>query len=382
MKDEEKLKVLHVYRTYFPDPPGGLQEAIKQISLSVKKHGVESRVFTLSPQPVPSVIEIDGDAVVRGKSVIAPASCDISDLKSLALFKKQVEWSDIVHFHFPWPFGDVLSFLVPDSKPKIMTYHSDIVRQKFLGLLYRPLMKNMFKKMDKIVVTSDNYALTSETIKSYIEPKSIKVIPLGISDDSFPSSVGREDDILEKLGIERNNYVLTLGVVRYYKGIHTLIETAKALPTIKFVVGGSGPESDNLKIAASGCSNIIFAGQLTERDKHALLKNCKVFSLTSHLRSEAFGMVLVEASIYSKPMITCEIGTGTTFVNKDGVTGIAIEPENHEMLQQAVVKLFNNESLAAQYGNNARLRYEKLFSQYALGCSYSSVYREIIKNHI
>ena len=64
------MRVLHVYRTYFPDTQGGLEEAIRQICASTKVHGVENRVFMLSRNPQPAIInrpEVDfTNANLRG----------------------------------------------------------------------------------------------------------------------------------------------------------------------------------------------------------------------------------------------------------------------------------------------------------------------------
>ena len=378
------IKVLHVYRTYFPDPPGGLQEAIRQICLNTKNFGVESRVFTLSPQPVPKEIIFEEATVIRGKSVIAPASCDISGISALSQFREQVEWCDIVHFHYPWPFGDLLSMLVPSSKPKIMTYHSDIVRQKFLSFLYRPLMKFTLKRMDMVVVTSPNYAKTSSTIRHFVRSDKIRVVPLGISDKNTSQFAKISSNILERLSLKPDDFVLSIGVIRYYKGLHSLIEATKQLPDVTFVIGGSGPEKNKLKNLANtlNVNNVIFTGQLTELEKHELLRNCKLFTLVSHLRSEAFGMVLVEASIYSKPMITCEIGTGTTFVNLNNETGLTIPPEDPEKLAKAIRDIYFDEGKRLEFGKKARLRYEELFSDKVLGKNYYRLYTDLLSNNI
>jgi len=99
--------------------------------------------------------------------------------------------------------------------------------------------------------------------------------------------------------------------------------------------------------------------------------------LPSHLRSEAFGMVLVEASMFSKPLISCEIGTGTSYVNKHEITGIVVPPESPKELENAMSTLLYDKKLAKIMGNNARLRYQKLFSGDALGKAYCKLINSI-----
>jgi rhamnosyl/mannosyltransferase len=206
----------------------------------------------------------------------------------------------------------------------------------------------------------------------------VRVIPLGIDEKSYPQD--GDDFIFNRISlIESEPYFLFLGVLRYYKGIHTLINAAKGVKA-KIVIAGSGPEGEKLKQQAVelGLKNVIFAGHVTDKEKVSLIKNCRALILPSHLRSEAYGMVLVEASMMMRPMISCEIGTGTSFVNLNEETGFVVEPEQPESLGRAMNTLLNDESLADQMGLAARQRYERLFSGNALGQAYSSLYKELL----
>lgn len=364
------MKVLHVYRTYFPDPPGGLQEAIRQISLASAAFGVESKVFTLSPEPVPRYLPRPEADVVRCKSWAAPASCDLGGLDAVAEFSKLSTWADVVHFHFPWPFADLLSLFKTASKPAVMTYHSDIVRQKFLNLLYRPLMLCTMRNMSAVVATSPAYATTSPVLLNDVSPARLRMIPLGIVD--------RVEALDQAEFEECAPFILALGVLRYYKGLHTLVHAAKSIKG-NVVIAGSGPEESALKELAHRLSitNITFAGQVTDLQKASLLRNCRALALPSHLRSEAFGMVLVEASMFSKPMVCCEVGSGTSYVNLDGVTGFVVPPESPEAFAIACNSLLQDAALAKAMGAAARQRYEKHFSGEALGDAYSKLYRDV-----
>jgi rhamnosyl/mannosyltransferase len=148
------------------------------------------------------------------------------------------------------------------------------------------------------------------------------------------------------------------------------------------VIAGSGPEGEALQAQAKrlGLSNVIFAGQVTKAEKLALLKACRALVLPSHLRSEAYGMVLVEASIFGKPMISCEINTGTSFVNKHFQTGIVVPPGSPTDLANAMNTLLENVSVAEGFGQAARQRYEMNFSGPVLGEAYARLYREVLEN--
>lgn len=371
------MKVLHVYRTYFPDPPGGLQEAIRQIALASNAFDTDARVFALSPNPIPSKLSHDGISVMRAKSLVAPASCDIGGFDAFRQFSAECKWADLLHFHFPWPFADLLSLAVSNRKPRVMTYHSDVVRQRLLGAAYRPLMRKTLRAMDRVVATSPRYIETSPVLSRYVDPARLTSIPLGIDEATYPKV--RNTGLPARLGLAKNEpYVLFIGVLRYYKGLHFLVEAARNVRG-KIVIAGSGPEGAALQAQASqlGLGNVVFTGQVTDAEKVALLQNCRALVLPSHLRSEAYGMVLVEASMFGKPMVSCEIGTGTSFVNSHLETGFVVPPESPLALAQAINTLLENTPLAAQYGAAARARYEKLFSGPALGSAYAKLYEQV-----
>jgi len=370
------MKVLHVYRTYYPDPPGGLQQAIRQIAAGCQVLGVQSRVYTLSPEPLPQDISRPEALVSRSRSWWAPASCDLGGLPAFRLYRECMNWADVLHFHYPWPFADLLNRMVPTRKPKVMTYHSDIVKQKVLGKLYHPLMRYTLADMDAVVATSPSYVQTSPVLTRHVSPDRLHVIPLCMGDTLQESACSQHSDIIERLHLGTRPYVLSLGVLRYYKGLHILLDAARHLKGT-VVLAGSGPEDERLRqqVQALGLNNVVFAGQVSEQDKHTLLRNCTALTLPSHLRSEAFGMVLLEAAMHSRPLISCEIGTGTSFVNQNGETGFVVPPEDPLRLAEAINTLLDQPDLADRMGQNARRRYETHFTPEIMASAYTTLYQ-------
>jgi len=374
-----KIKVLHVFKTYFPDPVGGIQEVIKQVALSTNKYNIESKIFVLSPNPEPKIIYAEEGQVIREKSWMCPASCDLGGPSSLTTFKELIEWCDVIHYQFPWPFADVLHLLNDIKKPSLMSYQSDIVRQRFLGILYNPLLQKTLSSVDMVVASSPNYAETSKVLRQYVPPEKLKIIPNGIIDykDEYVSEKSTAT-ILDKFNIKNSPYVLSIGALRYYKGLHTLIDASLKI-NAKIIIAGSGPEEIALKEQAANLNvtNINFVGHITDEEKIILLRNCNVYALPSHVRSEAFGMVLVEASMFAKPMVSCEINSGMSFININKKTGLTVPPESPEDFSNAVNTLLDKD-IARQYGDAARTRYEENFSGEALGLAYSNLYKELI----
>jgi len=369
------LHILHVYRVYYPDPPGGVAEAVRQICLATAEYGIRSSVFALSVDPNPALLTMPEGQVVRARSWLAPASCDLGGPTSLRRFAELAKQADVICYHFPWPFADLMNLMVRPKAPTVLVYHSDIVRQRWLGALYGPLMRRMLSSVSSIVATSPTYAASSPVLSSPRWKDKVRVIPLGIID-----GVKDEDtSILTRLGLREDQpFFLFLGALRYYKGLHTLVAAAKHVDA-PIVIAGSGTQDVALReqSARLGTRNVLFAGQVSDAEKAALMRRCLAFVLPSHLRSEAYGMVLVEAAMQGRPLICCEIGSGMSFVNAQDESGLLVPPEDENALATAMNTLLNDPVRAARLGKGARTRYEKLFSGPALGKKYAELFRTL-----
>ncbi|MBO6702749.1 MAG: glycosyltransferase [Pseudomonadales bacterium] len=368
------MKVLHVYRTYFPDTQGGAEEVIRQICRNTKTLGVESRVFYPSSHPEPAVISSEEGQLIRVKKNVEIASCGFC-LGGLGEFKRQANWADIIHYHFPWPFADIMHLATGIRKPSLVTYHSDIVRQRLLGCVYRPLMKRFLNSVDRIVATSNNYAKSSDILADYSDK--VSVIPIGIDEASYPEATHQalkkaEDDF-------GRDFFLFIGVWRYYKGLQFLLEALKDRP-YKAVIVGTGPEETYLKGLANqmGLTNVSFPGYIDDITKVSLLKLSQAFVLPSHLRSEAFGVTLLESAMAGKPMISTEIGTGTSYINKHQETGLVVEPGKSEALQGAMDIIHHRGKEAVKMGKNARNRFESHFTGEKMGHNYATIYASLV----
>ena len=256
------MKVLHVYRTYFPDSQGGLEEVIRQICLGAGKNGVTSRVFTLSEEPYPRVLpRVEAD-VVRVRKTFEIASCGFA-LTGIRRFAREVAWADVVHYHYPWPFSDMLYMAAGRSKPAVLTYHSDIVRQQFLLSVYRPLMSRYLSAMDTIVATSPNYFATSEVLNEFADK--VEVIPIGLDEPSYSALDEKNPDLAAVTRRFGKDFFLFVGVLRYYKGLHILLDAIRGAP-YKVVIVGAGPVEDELREQAQrlGLDNVTFAGSVSD----------------------------------------------------------------------------------------------------------------------
>lgn len=368
------MKVLHFFKTYYPDTTGGIEQVIFQLCQGSRAFGVQGQVLTLSPNPSPERIQVADHSVVRVKENFNLASTGFS-LSAFSTFKAMAAEADLVHFHFPWPMMDLVHFATRHGRPTVLSYHSDIIKQRTLLKLYAPLMNRMLGSMDRILVASPNYQRTSETLKPFAD-KTV-VVPYGLDETAYPQ-VSAERQAHWQAQVP-DKFFLFVGVLRYYKGLSTLLDALEGVDYPVLILGG-GPQEQELKAQAERLQlrNVRFLGRLDDEDKACLLQLSHALVFPSHLRSEAFGISLLEASMYSKPMISCEIGTGTTFVNIDGETGLAVPPENPQALRGALRRLWDNPEEAARFGAQARARFEALFTAQRMCERTIEVYRQLV----
>jgi glycosyltransferase involved in cell wall biosynthesis len=363
------VKVLHVYRTYYPETQGGLQEAIRQICLGLNTCGIDSAVFTLAKNAAPSHLTIDASTIVRARSVMELASCDIGSPAALTAFRRAARDADVLNFHYPWPFGDLLGVLASAGKPYVITYHSDIVRQRALEWLYAPLRHVFFRHARAIVATSPTYAQTSPFLARYAHK--VQVIPLCLDEATLARPA--PDAVTRCVPDPSRPFFVFVGVLRYYKGLHFLIEAARATG-LQVVIAGEGPERAKLQTLAGGAPNIVFTGFISDQDKAALLRGARAVVFPSHLRAEAFGVTLLEGGLSARALISTEIGTGTSYVNEHGITGLVVPPADPAALAQAMLRLSEDQPLADRMGRAAQVRCRELFGTARAGALYAQLY--------
>jgi len=370
---QESLKVLHFYRTSFPDTMGGIEQVINQIARGANKLGVDTDVLSLTADRDARTVEIDGYQAHRARLDFQLASTGFSASAFLRFFQLAKK-ADVIHYHFPWPFMDLVHFVTRIKKPTLVTYHSDIIRQEHLLKLYRPLKRKFLASMDRIVATSPNYLATSDVLRIF--SNKVSVIPIGLDKSTYPLPMpDRLKYWSEKFGPK---FFLFVGVIRYYKGLHILVEAAQET-NYPIVIVGAGPIEQELKAQAEklGLKNIHFLGRLPDTDKVALLTLCYGVVFPSHLRSEAFGISLLEGAMYGKPMISSEIGTGTTFINIENETGLVVPPSDPLALRQAMRYLWEHPEIAAEMGKRAEDRYWNYFTADKMVEEYVKLYREL-----
>jgi rhamnosyl/mannosyltransferase len=365
-----------VYRTFFPDTQGGTEEVIRTLAMGLPREHFE--VMVLFPSRLVTEVEESawgGVRICRVPELFEIASCNVF-LRGLGAYRHWAAWADVVHYHFPWPFADLLHLCaLPQPRSRsVLTYHADIVRQRFLGWLYAPLMRRFLGSVDRIVATSEAYAQSSPVLASLQQP--IDVIPLGIDAARLP--VQRPERLAhwrERCG---QNFFLFVGVLRYYKGLDVLLH-AVAGTALHVVIVGDGPQGPRLRDLAArlGAANVLFTGRVDDADKYALLALSRAFVFPSNRRAEAYGVALLEAMSFARPLLTCYIGTGVNFVNVPGETGLSVAPDDPLALRGAMERLAADDALCARLGRGARERVESVLAAKTMVQAYANLYESV-----
>lgn len=368
------MKVLHFYKTYYPNTYGGVEQVIFQLAEGGRRMGLETEVLSLSNKASARGSQLGQHVCHYSKQNFELASTGFS-LSAIADFKELAQQADIVHYHFPWPFMDLVHFLASTGKPSLVSYHSDIVRQKALLRFYNPLMQRFLASVDRIVAASPNYVQSSPVLQKHLQK--VKVIPYGLDQSTYATpSAALVDSWRSRVG---ERFFLFVGMLRYYKGLHVLLDAIANAP-YTVVIAGSGPIESELYARASrlGLSNLHLLGEINEDDKSALFELSLAMVFPSHLRSEAFGVSLLEGAMFGKPLISCEIGSGTSYINIHGETGLVIRPSDTLALRGAMDTLWGSAELCAQLGGNARKRFENIFTSKQMNKQYVKLYNEIL----
>lgn len=357
------IKILHLYKSYYKSI-GGIEKFIQNI-VNYDAHN-QHDVACISNKT--GIIKSNNNKIYIFKKSFQIASNPFS-LDMFLNMNELIKKYDLIHFHYPYPTIDIFSFLRLsfryDTKKLIITYHSDIVRQKFLEINYSFFRRSFFKNAALILSTSDKY------IKgSYLYPKISKIpyfsIPIGIEKN-------KSSKIFNKKLPQK--FFLFVGAHRYYKGLFILLKSFQSI-NIPLVIAGSGPETKKLLQFKNNhkIKNIIFVGTVSDAEKNYLYENCYAFIFPSNMRSEAFGIALVEAFSFKKAAITSDIDSGMNFININKYTGLYFKNNDYDDLKDKITFLFNNEKLNRIYGINAYKRYKNLFSIEPFIKNYQNIY--------
>ncbi|MDF2953379.1 MAG: Glycosyltransferase involved in cell wall bisynthesis [Thermodesulfobacterium sp.] len=360
------MKVLQLGKFYPPDV-GGIESAIYEITEELNRKGVKCDVLCSNSKREYKEEVIKRETyhykVIRTKSYGKILSTSITPQMIFKL-REIINEYDIIHLHHPDPMANLALFL---SKPKrkriIVHWHSDIIRQRFSLKFYKPLLIWMLKHADVIIATSPKYIEESEQLSAFREK--CVAIPRGIRKGNLYSNPKAVSNLREKY--KGKKIIFSIGRFIAYKGFEYLIESAKYLPSDYIIlIGGNGPlRSKYEKIIQKYdlFNKVKLLGRLPQNMLANYYDACDVFCLPSISKNEAFGLVMVEAMSFGKPVVATNIkGSGVSWVNQDGITGLNVEPKNPKALAQAIEFICNNREVYKKFSENALKRFNEEFT--------------------
>lgn len=292
---------------------------------------------------------------------------------------------NLLHLHAPNPLGDLAGLLCAAKAPIVLSWHSDIVRQRSLLRLYGPIQRRIVDRADRIIVfTPQHYTSSVQLPRPGVEAK-LHVVPMGFD-------LGRLDvsgaDAAMTARLDRfaggRPLLLTVGRQVYYKGYEYLLAALARLRSgAVLAMVGTGPLGEALRRQAAElglAERVLFLGEVGHAELVAAYHRCDVFTLPSVEPSEAFGMASAEAMACGKPTVVCELGNGVNYLNQDGVTSLTIAPRDTAALADAIDTLMLDDVLRARMGAAAAARVRSRFSMEAMRDGTVGVYRQLLSS--
>lgn len=375
-----KPKVLQVNKLYHPIT-GGIERVVQQIAEGLNDR-TDMKVLVCQRKGKTATEEVNGVWVRRSSSFGVLASLPIS-FSFLLELRRLSKDRDVMHFHMPFPLGDLACLLSGYKGKVVVWWHSDIVRQKKMMKLYRPLMERFLKRADVIIVATEGHIEGSAYLKPYRDK--CVIIPFGVEKEIYEDSTkwleGQKEIEAERTKSQNQNEetkFLFVGRFVYYKGCKILLEAFKDVKDARLTMVGNGPMEEELKqlVAQYGLQEKVeFLGNVTEEQLREEYKKCDVFVLPSIVRSEAFGLVQIEAMSYGKPVINTNLPSGVPYVSPHMETGLTVEPENVEELFRAMKWMVENKEQRLEMGRKARERVEQEYTVEKMLSTVEVVYR-------
>ena len=367
-----KLRVLQVGK-YYPPTRGGMETHLEMLCQGLRGE-VDLQVVVADTSRTSSSENVAGVSVQRLGTAIKLAGAPFCPGLRRAMQEAE---ADIVHLHVPHPTA-LLTWLVSGCRGKlVVTYHSDIIRQRALGKLIAPLQDLAYARAAAILVASPGLIEGSTVLVRHQEH--CILVPFGLD----PALFERIDQ--EEVNAIRHRFpgplVLTVGRLIYYKGFEFLMRALAALPVrATLLVIGAGPLRHSLEaevVALGLTGRVHFLGNVP--DSTPYYQACDLFVLPSVARSEAFGLVQLEAMACGKAVINTQIvGSGVPFVSLNGETGLTVPPADSAALTAALATLLGDDALRTKFGQAGRKRVEEEFTAQKMVDRILAIYHRVV----
>ncbi|MFC7419998.1 glycosyltransferase [Iodobacter arcticus] len=351
------MKIIHLGK-FYPPEYGGIETVTFDLVEGLNNQGVNADVLCSNKGKETKIDLVNSSyQVIRAGTLAVINSTSIS-LKLIKELNNCIHQYDAIHIHLPNPMANLAIWLIQPKCKVYLHWHSDIVKQKHMLKFYAPWLKWLINRADGIIATSQRYAESSKWLAPNMNK--VSIIPIGVADKSKQVSA----ELVSKIRSEYKDkkIVLSIGRSAAYKGVRYLIEACKYTnDDIVIFIGGPGIESFQPLIKKLGLEyKIKLIGTIADQQLASYYAACDIFCLPSIYRSEAYGIVQVEAMSFSKPIISCDIaGSGVSWVNEHNKSGLLVPPSNPNALADAINILSQDDALRNKMALYARARFEQ-----------------------
>lgn len=373
--NQRKMKVLQVGKFY--PVRGGVEKVMYDLMTGLSEAGIDCDMLCAGLEGDNRKVALNAQArLLICKSWFKLAATMISPAM-IGRLRNICGQYDIIHVHHPDPMACLALFCSGYKGKVVLHWHSDILKQKFLLQLYRPLQNWLIRRADLIVGTTPVYLEESPFLMN-VQQKTA-CVPIGI--DAIQPDLAAIEAI-------RNQYpgkkiIFSLGRLIGYKGYTYLVDAARFLDDRYLIlIGGTGPLQETLQrqIESSGLTEKVkMLGYISDKDLPAYYGACDLFCLSSIQKTEAFGIVQIEAMSCGKPVVATRIPhSGVAWVNAEQESGINVPPENAKELAEAIHSILKDEKVYAGFSHRAKIRYESWFTQDKMIQKCLDLYQELM----
>jgi rhamnosyl/mannosyltransferase len=369
------MRVLHLFKSYYPPTRGGVEQWINEIVHApvFADAGISFDVLTAA-EGRELVDELDdGVRVVRAPTLVRASTAPV--VPSWSSWIRRLA-PDVIHVHMPNPTGELAVLGSRTSAPVVATYHADIVRRGPLPAAYDVFAKRFLRRAKRITVSTPRLAETTPVLREHTER--IRVVPFGVDPHAWDERPALADVIRERYG--PGPLVVLLGRLVHYKGAEVLVEAMKDVDATALIVG-DGPRRQAAEALAERlgvADRVVFTGAIDDDERAAYMHAADVFVLPSTNRGEAFGIVQVQAMATGTPSVSTEIGTGTSWVNRDGETGLVVPSSDARALAHAISELLTDDGRRAAMAVAAKRRVRDELTTERMFAGLRRVYEEAV----
>jgi glycosyltransferase involved in cell wall biosynthesis len=372
------MHVVHVYKSYAPTY-GGMETYLQSLAEGQAECGITVTALVVNDGHRTVHELYNGIRVTRvgrlGGLSTAPWSPWLGGwLRTISAS------ADLIHLHAPYIPLELGPLLLHRSKPFVVGYHADIVKQRVVARIHRPFLVQVLKRARLVSASTQSYVESSTVLKRFADK--CRIIPYGVPLARFaptPEVCAQAKRLRE--AHDSAPIVLFVGQMRHYKGLDVLLSAVRDIPRARLLVVGSGAMEEAWRSHARACAldgRVVFLGECPDAVLRAAYRAADVLVLPSTNRAEAFGMVLLEGMANGLPVISTELGTGTSVINTDGETGLVVPPGQPGLLAAAINRILSDDELKARMGRAALARVSALFSREQMLDRTASFYREAL----